>query len=112
MTTARMSPPQCRVLRRYASERAESTPRERRRCAPGPGGTFRSARRRRLGPCWVWLCVGRVRVVVDCTGMVVEARVLGSRELGRVFVRACACGVVCGAGAGSGRAMRVGHCTT
>ena len=33
---------------------------------------------------------GRVRVVVDCTGMVVEARVLGSRELGGALVRAYA----------------------
>lgn len=33
---------------------------------------------------------GQVRVVVDCTGMVVEARVLGSRELGGALVRAYA----------------------
>ena len=33
---------------------------------------------------------GQVRVVVDCAGMVVEARVLGSRELGDALVRAYA----------------------
>ena len=33
---------------------------------------------------------GQVRVVVDCTGMVVEARILGSRELGDALVRAYA----------------------
>ena len=33
---------------------------------------------------------GQVRVVVDCTGMVVEARILGSRELGGALVRAYA----------------------
>ena len=43
---------------------------------------------------------GRVRVVVDCTGMVVEARVAGSRELGRALVRAYAA-----ARAGAGRAL-------
>ncbi len=43
---------------------------------------------------------GRVRVVVDCTGMVVEARVLGSRELGDALVRAYAA-----ARAGAGRAL-------
>lgn len=43
---------------------------------------------------------GQVRVVVDCTGMVVEARVAGSRELGRALVRAYAA-----ARAGAGRAL-------
>ena len=43
---------------------------------------------------------GRVRVVVDCTGMVVEARVAGSRELGRALVRAYAA-----ARADAGRAL-------
>ena len=43
---------------------------------------------------------GQVRVVVDCTGMVVEARVLGSRELGDALVRAYAA-----ARAGAGRAL-------
>lgn len=43
---------------------------------------------------------GRVRVVVDCTGMVVEARILGSRELGDALVRAYAV-----ARAGAGRAL-------
>ena len=43
---------------------------------------------------------GRVRVVVDCAGMVVEARVLGSRELGGALVRAYAA-----ARAGAGRAL-------
>ena len=33
---------------------------------------------------------GQVRVVVDCTGMVVEARMAGSRELGDALVRAYA----------------------
>ena len=33
---------------------------------------------------------GQVRVVVDCTGMVVEARILGSRELGDALIRAYA----------------------
>ena len=41
-----------------------------------------------------------MRVVVDCTGMVVEARVLGSRELGRALVRAYAA-----ARADAGRAL-------
>ena len=35
---------------------------------------------------------GQVRVVVDCTGMVVEARILGSRELGDALMRAYAAG--------------------
>ena len=43
---------------------------------------------------------GRVRVVVDCAGMVVEARVAGSRELGRALVRAYAA-----ARADAGRAL-------
>lgn len=43
---------------------------------------------------------GRVRVVVDCTGMVVEARVAGSRELGDALVRAYAA-----ARADAGRAL-------
>ena len=43
---------------------------------------------------------GRVRVVVDCTGTVVEARILGSRELGGALVRAYAV-----ARAGAGRAL-------
>lgn len=43
---------------------------------------------------------GQVRVVVDHTGMVVEARVLGSRELGDALVRAYAA-----ARAGAGRAL-------
>lgn len=43
---------------------------------------------------------GRVRVVVDCTGMVVEVRVAGSRELGDALVRAYAA-----ARAGAGRAL-------
>lgn len=43
---------------------------------------------------------GQVRVVVDCTGMVVEARVAGSRELGDALVRAYAA-----ARAGAGRAL-------
>ena len=43
---------------------------------------------------------GQVRVVVDCTGMVVEARILGSRELGDALVRAYAA-----ARAGAGRAL-------
>ena len=43
---------------------------------------------------------GQVRVVVDCTGMVVDARVLGSEELGRALVRAYAV-----ARAGAGRAL-------
>ena len=43
---------------------------------------------------------GQVRVVVDCTGMVVEARILGSRELGDALVRAYAL-----ARAGAGRAL-------
>ena len=46
---------------------------------------------------------GQVRVVVDCTGMVVEARVLGSRELGDALVRAYAA-----ARAGAGRALAAG----
>ncbi|EJF42799.1 hypothetical protein HMPREF1317_2273 [Schaalia georgiae F0490] len=43
---------------------------------------------------------GQVRVVVDHAGMVVEARVLGSRELGDALVRAYAV-----ARAGAGRAL-------
>lgn len=43
---------------------------------------------------------GRVRVVVDHAGMVVEARVAGSRELGRALVRAYAA-----ARADAGRAL-------
>ncbi len=43
---------------------------------------------------------GRVRVVVDCTGMVVGARILGSRELGDALVRAYAA-----ARADAGRAL-------
>ena len=43
---------------------------------------------------------GGVRVVVDCTGLVVEARILGSRELGRALVRAYAA-----ARADAGRAL-------
>ena len=41
-----------------------------------------------------------MRVVVDCAGMVVEARVAGSRELGDALVRAYAV-----ARAGAGRAL-------